>query len=270
MKYSTAGPLRTSQLIFLLGGHDLEMLEIRRLIEAAGAGFVDKGLSWGARMSDYRTEIEAALATGQTPVTVELADDMADDWAPRRRMIVVDHHGGRAGDNQPSSLEQVFGLLGLPKAHWTRRMTLVAANDIGHVERLQRVGATREEILAIRAEDRAAQGVTAADEAEAARAISLRRREGRLTIVETASSTSSAIADGMLPITGGPGYDALLVVMPAKAAVFADGAAIARLAAAFPASWHGGALPHRGFWGAPLPVGEDRAARITDIIRLTA
>ncbi len=37
---------------------------------------------------------------------------------------------------------------------------------------------------------------------------------------------SSAIADRMIPALGGPGYRRLLVAMPEKVAVFADGEAI--------------------------------------------
>jgi len=67
--------------IFLLGGHDLEMLTIRELLHAhAPECFVDKGLSWGARASAYRGEIEAVLKAGLTPVLVELVDDIGIDW----------------------------------------------------------------------------------------------------------------------------------------------------------------------------------------------
>lgn len=262
---STAGQA-IERTVFLLGGRDLEMLEIRRLLETHGAAFVDKGLAWGARLSDYASEIEAALAAGQTPVAVELIDDMPPDWSARDHVVVIDHHGEGAGANRPCSLQQVFEQLGLPRDRWTRRMALVAANDIGHVAGLEHMGATRGEIIALRAEDRAAQRVTAQDEAEAEHAIAARRVRGRLTIVQTLSSTSSAIADRMLPLAGGPGYEALLVVMLAKVAVYADGDAIARLSAAFPGSWHGGALPARGFWGANVPPESDRRQAMIDSI----
>ena len=148
-------------------------------------------------------------------------------------------------------------------------MALVAANDRAHVAGLLAAGASREEMLALRAADRAAQGVSAQDEAEAHRAIAARVISGDLTETTTSSATSSAIADLMLPELGGPGYHALLVVMPGKLAAFADGAAILRLAASVPGSYWGGDLPHRGFWGTsghdlPSALAAARAAMGTD------
>jgi len=84
--------------IFLLGGHDLEMLTIRELLHAhAPECFVDKGLAWGARASNYRTEIEAALKAGLTPVLVELVDDIGIDG----KAVIIDHHGPLAGADSP-------------------------------------------------------------------------------------------------------------------------------------------------------------------------
>lgn len=116
-----------STSLFLLGGHDLEMLEIGRLVrETLGeAAVVDKDLPWhAAAASAYRAEIEAAVAAGATPVLVELRDDLPP--ALSGRCVQVDHHGERAGADQPTSLEQVFALLGLPQERWTRRHALVA------------------------------------------------------------------------------------------------------------------------------------------------
>ena len=98
------------------------------------------------------------------------------------------------------------------------------------------------------------QGVSAADEAEARRAIAARRQDGRLTLIVTTSHTSSAIADLMLPELGGPGYQRLVVVMPDKIGVFGDGAAIKALGADYPGSWWGGDLPAAGYWGMALPA----------------
>jgi len=244
-------------LRFFLGGQDLEMFEIRRLLDRHAPGQVeDLQLPWGARGSAYLRRIEAALAGGETPVLVELTDDLPLTL-DRDRLVVVDHHGEAA--SRPTAIEQVFALLGLPAEAWTRRMTLVSANDRAHVAGLMAVGASAEEIASTRAEDRAAQGVTAADEAEGARAIAARRVTGRLTEVTTSSGTSSAIADGMLPEMGGPGHDALLVVMPGKLSAFADGEVIRRLSNAVPDGYWGGDLPRRGYWGMSLPAEGERA-----------
>lgn len=247
-----SGILAMSILRFFLGGRDLEMVEIRRLLDRHAPDLVeDLGLSWGARASAYLPRIEAALARGETPVLVELIDDLPATM-DRARLQVVDHHGDAAW--RPTAIEQVFALLGLPSEDWTRRMMLVAANDRAHVDGLMAIGASAEEVAAIRAADRAIQGVTEADETEAARAIAARHVEGRLTEVTTSSNTSSAIADGMLTVVGGPGHDALLVIMPGKLSAFADGATIQRLSRAVPGGYWGGDLPRRGYWGITLPA----------------
>jgi hypothetical protein len=177
-----------SVLRFFLGGRDLEMVEIRRLLDRhAPDRFEDLGLSWGARASAYLPGIEAALARGETPVLVELIDDLPATM-DRARLRVVDHHGNAAW--RPTAIEQVFALLGLPSENWTRHMMLVAVNDRAHVDGLIAIGASAEEVAAIRAADRAVQGVTAADEAEAARAIATRQVVGRLTEIRTTSNTS--------------------------------------------------------------------------------
>jgi hypothetical protein len=244
---------------FLLGGRDLEMVEIRALLERHEPGrFCDQNLAWGAALSAYRDDLLEALQRGETPVPIELADDLAPDLFDRACIIVVDHHGAAAGHDRPTSIEQVFALLRLPPQAWTRRLALVAANDRAHIAGMRALGASAEEIAEIRAADRAAQGVTAADEAEAIRAIAARREDGRLTVVETSGHTSSAIADRILPELGGPGYDRLLVVMPKKLAVFADGESIGELARAYPQSWWGGDLPNAGFWGTETRDGRQR------------
>lgn len=148
---------------FFLGGYDLEMVTIRDLLHAEGQSVVDHQLGWGARLSHYRAEMEAAFAAGDTLIGVELTDDLPPEWPPRAALTLVDHHGERAGE--PCALRQVFALLGLPEARWTRQFTLIAANDTGHVKAMAAMGASRAEMAAIRAGDRAAQGITPEEEA---------------------------------------------------------------------------------------------------------
>ena len=244
---------------FFLGGADLEMAELRRLLQQHAPGRIeDKRLAWGAALSAYRDALLAALANGETPVAIELQDDLPPDLFDRKRMIVVDHHGERAGANQPTAIEQVFRLLRLPPEAWSRWLSLVAANDRAHIAGLRAAGASPDEIARVRAADRRAQGVTSGDEAEARRAIATARREGRLTIIETGGSTSSAIVDFMSPDLGGPGYGRLLVAMPNEVAMFADGPAIRELSDRYPGSWWGGDLPVSGFWGMPLGPGRQQ------------
>jgi hypothetical protein len=252
--------------VYFLGGADLEMAEIRALLATERARVIDHGLSWGAALSHYRAEIEAVHEKGETPVAIELTDDMPADWPARERLNEIDHHGARAGHGRPTSLEQLFARLKLPPACWTRRMALVSANDRGHVAAMREIGASREEMAVIRAEDRAAQGVTPAMERQALDDVKARVIMGRLTVIETALKTSTPIADAMNPALGGPGHDRLLVVMSDTLALFGDGALISALAAAFPGSWWGGDLPAMGFWGMGGAANE-RAAALAMIMR---
>ena len=88
--------------IFLLGGHDLEMLAIKKLVtETVGtAAVLDRGLAWGACASDYRDEIAAIVKRNDIPVLIELEVDLPADIAADA-YLVIDHHGERAGSNQP-------------------------------------------------------------------------------------------------------------------------------------------------------------------------
>ena len=241
---------------FFLGGRDLEMVTIAALLQArqaAGDGRIaqvaDAGLQWGARVSDYGPQIAAAAARGEVPVLVELAADVP--LPPGT--VEIDHHGSRSGE--PPALRQVLDLLALPGADWTREMELVAANDTGHVAGMRAVGATDDEIRRIRAADRAAQGITAQEEAEGLRALAARRAalEGTLWVIRLNHGRSATVADP-LALTG-DGRD-LLLLSPASTQFFGAGARVARLDAAFPGGWRGGALPQRGFWGLARPMDE--------------
>ncbi|MGH6816350.1 MAG: hypothetical protein ACREC6_11665 [Hyphomicrobiaceae bacterium] len=256
-----------------LGGADLEMAAIRRLaVEVLGAPKVeDKRLAWGAKASAYEAEIRAALERGETAVLVELAYDLPPDL-PRGRLVEIDHHGARAGKDAASSLRQTFDLLGLPPQRWTRELELIEANDIGHIRGLRQAGATATEIVAIRNEDRSAQGMTPDVEALSRDAVRRAVRQSRLTIVQTSAPTASAIGDFIQPEFGGPGADNLLVLMPATVSFFGMGRVVSALADV-EGSWHGGALPETGFWGVAIPPGRARdalAARIETLLNESA
>lgn len=242
------------QLRFFLGGYDLEMITIRDLLkETVPAAYFDKRLDWGAAASAYREEIDRALTEGKTPVLVELANDLG---FAAERVIIVDHHGPRSGAGAPSSLHQVFALLELPAERWTRWFDLVVANDVGYIPALMEKGATAEEIAQIRAEDRAAQGITPEEEGDGARAAADREvlLDGKLTVVHLGHSRTAAAVDRLHPVLGGPGYENLLVCCPNEVNFFGAGRLVRALDARFPAGWFGGALPHRGFWGYPARV----------------
>lgn len=253
-------------LLFLLGGHDLEMLEIGRLVrETLGdEAVLDRHLSWhAATASAYRAEIEAALTAGGTPVLVELRDDLPPGLS--RRCVHVDHHGERAGADRPTALEQAFALLGLPQERWTRRHALVAANDRGWIPELRAMGATVAEIAAIRAEDRAAQGVTAEEEAAAEAALARRehRLDGGLVLVRLPHARTSPVFDRLALEAGDGEPPDALVLSPEEVNFSGHGSRVLALAAAFPGGWHGGALPVRGFWGHAAPLPDEQAVIAT-------
>lgn len=251
---STIG--KAGQFVFFLGGHDLEMETIAALVSRAGRTLHDKGLGWNmAVASAYRSELEAALAAGMTPVLVELRDDIG---LPQSRIHLVDHHGVRAGANAPTSLHQVFALLQLPVENWTRRYELVAANDRGHIDEMVAMGASAEEMREIRAADRRAQGVGPDEEATAAAAVANAEilNSGLLTAVRLPHRKTSTVADRMHSTLGGPGFRNLLVISPGEVNFFGEGKWIRDLDKRFPGGWVGGALPARGFWGSGQTNGD--------------
>ena len=245
------------------------MLEIVRLLEECGLGrrIVDYDLAWGAKASIYADAIACSIARYETPVLIELTDDLSKDF-DRSLLIVVDHHGPAAGADRPCALAQIAQLVG-PDRHrevWTRRRALVAANDIGHAAGMRALGADRDEIRAIRDADRAAQGVTAADEAEARRALAHPRRIDGLLLVETSAPTSSAVMDFLLPEYDGPGESDILVVTSQNLVFFGRGDVVQALSFE-PGSWFGGALPEKGYWGIPRPRA-DKGALVRKIAEL--
>jgi hypothetical protein len=254
--------MSSARLVFMLGGHDLEMATIRELLSAhAPCRCLDKGLSWGAKASDYADDIRSSISLGQVPVLVELDDDLglngpAEKDGPPHRAILVDHHGRLAGKDQPTSLHQVFSLLELAPALWTRWFELVAANDRGYIPALLECGATRDEIVKVRAADRAAQGITLEQEEQGERAVRTRQvlARGRLTVVALPHNRCAAVADRLEPEMGGPGYENLLIISPGSVNIFGLGSLIIDLSREFPEGYFGGALPDRGFWGHPLPL----------------
>lgn len=248
-------PIGPHVLRFFLGGHDLEMHTIRRLLDEHAQGHVeDKGLGWGAKASAYRTELEACLACGEKPVLVELEDDLGIE---ARGGLLVDHHGHRAAADAPTSLHQVFALLGLPSTLWTREFELVAANDRAYIPGLLAAGASHDEIIQYRNKDRVAQGITPEQEAEAEQGIASAelRCGGSLTVVRCAHARTAAVTDRLHTAFGGPGYVNLLVQSVNELNFFGEGRAVLALDQAFPGGWYGGALPDQGYWGGAEDAG---------------
>lgn len=175
-----------SNYFFFLGGMDAEMVEIRKLLEAQKVSFLDKSLGWGAAASAYAEEITAMAGNGFTIVTVELTSDIELPAGT----IIVDHHNEFS--SRPASILQVLELLELEPTRWQR---LIAANDCGYIPAMLERGATAEEIAAIRLADRAAQGITPEQEAEAERAIAEAKVINGVTVVQMAHSKTATVCD---------------------------------------------------------------------------
>ncbi len=155
--------------LFLLGGHDLEMQEIVKLLqnqkcrqidssieEMPDCAYVDKNLSWGAKLSEYRDVLQRF---GDRNDIIIYGIELNEDITPPSNYAAIDHHNERA--DRPSSLEQVAELFGVKLDRWQR---LVAANDKGYIPEMKKMCATDEEIEAIREADRKAQGVSEKEE----------------------------------------------------------------------------------------------------------
>lgn len=76
------------EIQFLIGGSDLEMLTIRRILTAngfaEGKNMADLHLPWGAKLSDYKDSFN----NKQTFVGIELTQDID----PPTYYFDIDHH----------------------------------------------------------------------------------------------------------------------------------------------------------------------------------
>jgi len=173
--------------IFLLGGHDLEMVEIRKILESNELVFFDDDLSWGAKLSSYAKQFNNS--------SIFVGIELIKDVPLPEKYIEIDHHNEKA--HLPSSLEQVAGLLGIELNHWQQ---LVAANDKGYIPALMALSATPHEIKQIRSADRKAQGATDADEKLADSSIlNHMKKYNDLIIIEALTSKFSIICDKLYP-----------------------------------------------------------------------
>lgn len=182
--------------IFLLGGHDLEMLEIRNLLISSGERFEDKDLEWSnACLSAYLPIIT------KEPDSEFYGIELQEDCPLPKYYTRIDHHND--DNNHPASILQVAKIIGVtPDKH----LQLVAANDAGYIPAMLALNASNQEITDIRKQDRAAQRVTEEDEHLAELSVSkyLTVLDG-LFIVHAQTSQFSAICDRLYP------YQRLLV-----------------------------------------------------------
>jgi hypothetical protein len=145
--------------IFLLGGYDLEMIEIKKLLQQNGQKFFDKKLSWGAKLSDYKEYFNDK----DEFIAIELEEDTTSP----KYFEVIDHHGKFS--YKQSALEQLAKMLDIELTRWQK---LVAVNDSRYISGLRDFGATKQEIEEIRYADRKVQGITQKDEELAIESIS--------------------------------------------------------------------------------------------------
>lgn len=199
--------------VFLLGGHDLEMMTIKDLLaQQSDYLIVDRNLAWdNANLSKYN-DIFVEYPSVDI-FAVELQEDMEIPEADRPRYHRVDHHNDYA--HMPSSLEQVAAILGV---ELNRHQRLIAANDSGYIPAMKALMATDEEISDIRRQDRAAQGVTEEDEKLAEESIAQYLQQGtQLWTVKSLTSKFSAICDRLYP------YPRLLVYTDSEWMYYGEG-----------------------------------------------
>jgi hypothetical protein len=168
--------------LFLLGGYDLEMKSIKRILQKKSQLYIDNHLSWGAKLSDYRDELKGDYLF----VGIELIEDIT----PPPNYISIDHHNNL--QSNPSSLEQIANLLGV---ELSRKERLIALNDSGYIPAMVEYGATQKEIDEIRKKDRKAQGVTRDDELLAIESIKNRKKVKDIVVVKSLTDKFSPIVD---------------------------------------------------------------------------
>lgn len=183
--------MENKKQIFLLGGHDLEMLEIRNILERKNlkneVDFYDRNLTWGAKLSSYKD----CFDDDKTFVGIELIIDID----PPKKYIEIDHHNENS--IKASSLEQTAEFIG---AKLSRKQNLIAANDRGYIPEMIKLGANVKEIQKIRKSDRKEQGATRLDEKLAEKSIRENMQvENGITVVRSLTSFFSTITDRLFP-----------------------------------------------------------------------
>ena len=197
--------------LFLLGGHDLEMLTIKQLLDGRdGCVVMDKNLRWdNAHLSAYQDSM--ALYSDGDIYGVELLEDIPVPANYHR----IDHHNDYA--YKPSALEQVAEIMGVAL---NRYQQLVAANDKGYIPAMQAQSATDEEIADIRRRDREAHGVSETDEQMAELSVKKHSSQhGSLWVVKSLTSRFSSICDRLYP------YQRLLIYTDSEWVFYGEGKA---------------------------------------------
>jgi len=175
--------LKDNTYLFLLGGYDLEMVEIKKFLDLVGEVYIDKKLSWGAKLSAYQADL------GRTDV-VYVGIELIEDIPLPANYISIDHHNERS--HEPASIEQIATLLGISLSRYQR---LVAANDKGHIPAMEAIGASLGEIQKVRRADRKAQGVTEEMERQAQKDLLKREHKNGIVLIKTVLTKFSPLTD---------------------------------------------------------------------------
>lgn len=176
--------------IFLLGGHDLEMLEIKKILEQNSEKYIDNNLSWGAKLSQYAEELENIFITYDEIYGIELIEDINN-----KKIKIIDHHSDNL--NKPTAIEQVAEIINV---ELTRKQKLIAINDKSYIDGMKDFGATSDEINEIRRLDRKCQGVTEEDEILAEKSIKENLKSyGEIITIKSLTSRFSPICDRLYP-----------------------------------------------------------------------
>jgi hypothetical protein len=245
---------------FFLGGDDGEMRRIAEILAAVGVDFVDAGLGWGAKGSDYGTAVfESAVQDGFTPVLIELELDCD---LPEEA-VIVDHHGDLS--DQPPALIQVAEMIG----HQMDRIDMIiAANDAGFYPgllgqvKIPGMGrldpqASADEIAEVRGLNTLHTGERADQEAEIDQALaSSVEKIGEIRVVRISHSKTGRVGDRM--VADGEyneqGFPVYIVFSGDGEINFSGPGKIAReLDTTFPGGWTGGVgmtdPEGSAFWG---------------------
>ncbi|MEY4505269.1 MAG: hypothetical protein RL154_1566, partial [Pseudomonadota bacterium] len=177
--------------LFFLGGYDLEMLTIKELLISSNYAIVDKSLHWGAKLSDYNSEL-LSLQNDEIPVLIELEIDCDKP----QNAVIIDHHG--VCQLYPSSLEQVANFLNIKLNRWQK---LVATNDEGYIDAMLLLGASDSEIKDIRQKDRIISGATPQDEIDAKCSVENITLLSNIVICESLTDSFACVVD-RLPYKG--------------------------------------------------------------------
>jgi len=197
-----------ADIIFLLGGMDLEMVTIREILDGNSIPYIDKCLSWGAKLSDYLIELGDLSKKYSVIYGVELEEDIL----PPENCILIDHHSNNLGNQ--SSIFQILDLLKIEPNPFEK---MISVNDTEFIYGLLNLELSNDELLfcckklglnncsvpktdlirKIRSLDRTYQGITQDEESIALIDCKKITKFGKYEIVKTKLDHFSPIVDNL-------------------------------------------------------------------------